>query len=288
VLAGFAVAAVLTTVFLWWESRTEHPMLRLSFFENPRFSAASVAITLVFFAMFGTVFLLTQYLQFVLGFTPLEAGFRVMPVATMIIAAPLSARLTERFGTKVVVASGLTIVSGAMVLLASISVDSGYGQVAMALALLGIGMGTAMAPATDSIMGSLPLAKAGVGSAMNDTTRQIGGALGVAILGSILASTYSSAMEGAVSALPAEAAAVAGDSIGGAVAVASRIGEAARPLIEAANAAFIDGMESAVWVAAGVALAGAIVTWFFLPARPLGRSDVAVATSGEGQGLPPQ
>ncbi|MGA7282817.1 MAG: MFS transporter, partial [Acidimicrobiia bacterium] len=191
VLGGFGLAAVLIGLFLWWETRVAHPMLRLEFFENPRFSAASVAITMVFFAMFGTVFLLTQYLQFVLGFTPLEAGFRVMPVATMIVAAPLSARFTERFGTKRVVTAGLVIVAGAMAILALINVDSGYGHVALALSLLGAGMGTAMAPATDSIMGSLPLAKAGVGSAMNDTTRQIGGALGVAILGSVLASAYS-------------------------------------------------------------------------------------------------
>ena len=194
ILAMFGLAAVLITVFLWWETRTEHPMLQLSFFENPRFSAASVAITMVFFAMFGTVFLNTQYLQFVLGFSPLEAGFRVMPVATMIIAAPLSARFAERFGTKRVVTTGLTIVAVAMSILATITVDTGYGRVAIALAILGIGMGTAMAPATESIMGSLPLAKAGVGSAMNDTTRQIGGALGVAILGSILASSYGNAM----------------------------------------------------------------------------------------------
>jgi EmrB/QacA subfamily drug resistance transporter len=269
VLAAFGVAVVTLSVFLWWETRTDHPMLRLSFFENPRFSAASVAITLVFFAMFGTVFLNTQYLQFVLGYTPLAAGFRVMPVATMIIAAPLSARLTERFGTKIVVASGLTIVAVALSLLATITIDSGYGRVALALAILGAGMGTAMAPATDSIMGSLPLAKAGVGSAMNDTTRQVGGALGVAILGSVLASSYGAAMEPVVGQLPADAAATATDSIGGAVAVGSQIGEAGLELIRAASEAFIDGMNAAVWVAVGVALLGAIVTWVYLPARPL-------------------
>jgi MFS family permease len=235
---------------------------------------------MVFFAMFGTVFLLTQYLQFVLGFTPLEAGFRVMPVATMIVAAPISARLTERIGTKIVVAAGLTIVACAMTLLALVTIDSGYGQVALALALLGIGMGTAMAPATDSIMGSLPLAKAGVGSAMNDTTRQIGGALGVAILGSVLASSYSSSMAPVVSALPDEAASVAGDSIGGAVAVASQIGDAAGPLLDAANEAFINGMQSAVWVAVGVALVGAVVTWLFLPARPLPPIDDSGSVRG--------
>jgi EmrB/QacA subfamily drug resistance transporter len=272
VMTMFGLAAVLIAVFLWWETRTEHPMLQLSFFENPRFSAASVAITLVFFAMFGTVFLNTQYLQFVLGFTPLEAGFRVMPVATMIVAAPLSARFTERFGTKRVVTTGLVIVAAAMSILATITVDTGYGRVAIALAILGAGMGTAMAPATESIMGSLPLAKAGVGSAMNDTTRQIGGALGVAILGSVLASSYSASMAPVVANLPPEAAAVAGDSVGGATAVASQIGAAGGPLLEAAGAAFIDGMGIAVWVAAGVALLGAVVTGVFLPARPLERA----------------
>ncbi len=267
VLGGFVVAAILIGVFLWWENRVEHPMLQLSFFENPRFSAASIAITLVFFAMFGTVFLNTQYLQFVLGYSPLEAGFRVMPVATMIVAAPLSARFAERFGTKRVVTTGLVIVALAMSILATITVDTGYGRVALALAILGAGMGTAMAPATESIMGSLPLAKAGVGSAMNDTTRQIGGALGVAILGSILASSYSQAMAPVVANLPAEAAEVAGDSVGGAMAVANQIGEAGARLADAASAAFIGGMEAAVWVAAGVALLGAVVTFLWLPAR---------------------
>jgi EmrB/QacA subfamily drug resistance transporter len=276
VLAAFGAAAVLIVVFLWWESRVEHPMLQLGFFENPRFSAASVAITLVFFAMFGTVFLNTQYLQFVLGYSPLEAGFRVMPVATMIVAAPLSARFAERFGTKKVVTTGLVIVSIAMSILATITVDTGYGRVALALAVLGLGMGTAMAPATESIMGSLPLAKAGVGSAMNDTTRQIGGALGVAILGSILASSYGSAMESVVASLPPQAAEIAGDSVGGAMAVASQAGAAGAPLAEAAAVAFVGGMESAVWVAAGVAMLGAIVTFLWLPARGADQDETAL------------
>ena len=168
-----------------------------------------------------------------------------------------------------VVASGLTIVALALSILATITIDTGYGRVALALAILGAGMGTAMAPATDSIMGSLPLAKAGVGSAMNDTTRQIGGALGVAILGSILASSYGNAMDPVVSQLPAPAADVASDSIGGAAAVAAQIGEAGASLIRAASEAFIDGMNSAVWVAVGVALLGAIVTWAYLPAQPV-------------------
>ena len=273
VLGAFAGAVVLLGAFLWWEWRAEHPMLRLEFFKNPRFSAASGAITMVFFAMFGTVFLLTQHLQFVLGFTPLEAGIRVMPVATMIIAAPLAARVVEKVGTKIVVTLGLTTVAVAMGWLATIDINSGYGHIALTLSLLGLGMGSAMAPATESIMGSLPLAKAGVGSAMNDTTRQIGGALGVAILGSILASSYGTAMAPVVQDLPPRAAEIAGDSVGGAIRVAGEIGEAGVALVAAANQAFVDAMSSAVWVAAGIALLGAALTWLYLPAHALTPED---------------
>jgi EmrB/QacA subfamily drug resistance transporter len=267
ILGGFGLAAVLLGALVWWELRTPHPMLQMSFFKNPRFSAASASITLVFFALFGTVFLIAQYLQFVLGFTPLEAGIRVMPVATLIIAAPLSARLTEKVGTKVVVTTGLVIVSTALTILAMVEPDGGYGRVALALSVMGFGMGMTMAPATESIMGSLPLAKAGVGSAMNDTTRQVGGALGVAVLGSVLASTYATSMGGAVAGLPAPAAELALDSVGGAARVAGQLGEAGTPLLRAAGSAFVDGMGNAVWVAAGIALVGAVVAALFLPAR---------------------
>ncbi|MEX0666788.1 MAG: MFS transporter, partial [Acidimicrobiia bacterium] len=231
------------------------------------FSAASASITLVFFAMFGTVFLIAQYLQFVLGFTPFQAGLRVMPVATLIVAAPLSARLTEKFGSKIVVTAGLVIVATALTVMAGVDVDGGYGRVALALSIMGFGMGMTMAPATDSIMGSLPLAKAGVGSAMNDTTRQVGGALGVAVLGSVLASTYSAAMTPVVAALRSPASDLALDSVGGAAGVAAQIGEAGAGLLNAAASAFVDGMGNAVLVAAGVALIGAVVSALFLPSR---------------------
>jgi hypothetical protein len=268
ILGAFGIAAVLLAAFLVWEWRNDHPMLNMNFFRNPRFSAASVSITLVFFALFGTIFLLTQYLQFVLGYSPLEAGARIMPIATLVIAAPLSARLVERIGTKFTVALGLTTVGVALGVLSTVSDTSGYGLVATTLVLLGLGMGTTMAPATDSIMGSLPLAKAGVGSAVNDTTRMVGGALGVAVLGSVLASRFGSAMEGISSALPGGAGEAASDSIGGALAVASRLGpDQAGALIGAAKSAYIDGMGGAVLVATAVAIGGALVALFFLPAR---------------------
>ena len=280
ILTGFAVAAVLLGLMVWWELRTPHPMLQMSFFRNPRFSAASASITLVFFAMFGTVFLIAQYLQFVLGYTPFQAGLRVMPVATLIIAAPLSARLTEKFGSKIVVTAGLLIVATALAVLAGVDVADGYGRVALAISIMGLGMGTTMAPATESIMGSLPLAKAGVGSAMNDTTRQVGGALGVAVLGSVLASTYSAAMTPVVAGLPAPAADLALDSVGGAARVAAQLGEAGAGLLNSAASAFVDGMGNAVLTAAGVALVGAGVAAIFLPSRAAHQPSHSASDTG--------
>jgi EmrB/QacA subfamily drug resistance transporter len=275
-LVAVVIAAVLLAIFILWELRNEHPMLQISFFENPRFSAANVSITLVFFALFGTIFVLTQYLQFVLGYTPLQAGIRVMPIATMIVAAPLSARLTERFGTKAVVAVGLTVVAIALGSASRVTPGSGYGLVAVVLPLLGAGMGLTMAPATDSIMGSLPLAKAGVGSAMNDTTRQVGGALGVAVVGSVASSSYAGAISPALRGLPAPAASAVGDSIGAAAAVAAKAGPSGARLFESAKTAFIHGMGSGALVAALVAAAGAIVALLFLPARPVETMEIDV------------
>jgi EmrB/QacA subfamily drug resistance transporter len=170
IIACFAGAAILLTAFVIWERRTDHPILDVRFFANPRFSAASIAVTLVFFAMFGTLFFVSQYLQFVLGYSALQSGVALIPVAAaLMVAAPLSAKLVEWFGTKAVVATGLGVVALALFVFSFATTTSGYGIVAAVLILIGVGMGLAMAPATDSIMGSLPPERAGVGSAV--TTR---------------------------------------------------------------------------------------------------------------------
>jgi EmrB/QacA subfamily drug resistance transporter len=270
VLGAFGVAAVLAVAFIWWERRIQHPMLPMGFFRDPRFSAASGAIAMAFFALFGSVFLLTQHLQFVLGYTPLQAGVRILPVAALAVAAPLAARLTEGIGAKLVVAAGLLVVAGALWVLSTVQLGDGYGRVAAALALLGIGMGLVVAPATESIMGSVPLAKAGVGSAMNDTTRQVGGALGVAVLGSILAASYGAAIQPTLRGAPPQVAQTAGDSIGAAATIAAQLGPQGRGLLEAARSAFIQGMGDALQVGAGVAALAALLVLLFLPARATG------------------
>ena len=185
--------------FAIWELRSDHPMLNVGFFSNPRFTAASLAITLNFFALFGSLFLLTQYLQSVLGFSALAAGVRIIPFAVVMMAvAPQSAKLAERFGTKVVVTVGLVIVAAGLAVITLVEPSAGYTPVFFAFVIMALGMALTMAPATESIMGSLPRDKAGVGSAVNDTTRQVGGALGVAIIGSVYSSVYAGSITSAI------------------------------------------------------------------------------------------
>jgi EmrB/QacA subfamily drug resistance transporter len=257
ILAAFVASAVTAAVFVAWELRTASPMLDVRFFLNPRFTAASVSIALVFFALFGTIFFLTQYLQSVLGFSTLAAGVRVIPFAfAMMPAAAISPKLAARFGTKLTVTAGLLAISGGLGLLTLATDGTGYGLVAASLLVTGLGMGLAMAPATDSIMGALPLEKASVGSAMNDTTRMVGGSLGVAIMGSVLSSVYAAHV-------PASAGAVAQDSVGGAMAVAASTHDEA--LAQAASHAFVSGMTAAALVGTIVAVAGALLAFFLLP-----------------------
>ncbi len=191
VLAAFAAGFGLLVVFVFWESWTDQPMLDIGFFRNPRFSVASAAITLTFMSLMGVIFVLTQYLQTVLGYSPLKAGAILIPMSlVLLVLAPTSARIVERVGTKAVLGTGLLLVSTALALQTTFEVSSSTVHVIAVTMVLAAGMANVMAPATESIMGSLPRAKAGVGSAVNDTTRQMGGALGVALLGSLLASVY--------------------------------------------------------------------------------------------------
>jgi len=285
------VGLVLLAVFIVWELRTDHPMLDVRFFEKPRFTAAAAAITLVFFAMFGSLFLQTQYFQFVLGYSPLETGIRMLPfAAAMMITAPLSSRVVQRIGTKFTVAIGLGLVTTGLVALTGLQADTPYGNIFWRLMLMSAGMGFTMAPATESVMGSLPIFKAGVGSAVNDTTRQIGGALGVAIVGSVLATTYSDRMGPILSTLP-PAASAAGNSIGAAQAIARSLPEqmagVSTALIAASKSAFVTAMHQGVLVAAAATLLGVVLVLVFLPAtardEELGEQDFEFATEHAGE-----
>jgi Na+/melibiose symporter-like transporter len=287
IIAAGALGVALLAVFALWEAYSKHPMLDVKFFKKPRFTAASLAITLVFFGLFGTTFLLTQYFQFVLAYTPLETGVRLLPFAlTLMVTAPLSARFVKRVGTKVVVATGLSLVTAGLLLLLGVGVDTPYGNIVWRMMIMAVGMGCTMAPATESIMGSLPLAKAGVGSAVNDTTRMVGGSLGVAVIGSVLSSIYSSKVAdvfvGPAARVPKSAQSAAEDSLGAALNVAERVGEQApavgSQLAATAKQAFVDGLHSGVLVGAAATILGVIIVIAFLPARARDE-DVALQTA---------
>jgi EmrB/QacA subfamily drug resistance transporter len=259
-LAVFAVAVVLLAVFGIWEVRSANPMLDLKFFRNPRFSAASGAIMVQFMAMMGMFFLLTQYLQFGRGYSALSAGVHSLPMPIAMMAfATISPKFVERHGPKKVVTVGMLLTAVGVVGLSVLDVSTPYVTLGIFLFVMGMGAGMVMPPSTTSIMSTLPLAKAGVGSAVNDTTREIGAALGVGIMGSVLASQYQSSLTSAITALPATAREQANTGVGEALQIAQKLGGAAGGrLADAARAAFIDGMQVSLWVAAALLVAGAV------------------------------
>src|SRR5262245_3613481 len=267
-ILGAAVA--LLAGFAAWELRREDPMVPLRVFRNSRFTAASVSVTLVFFSLFGALFLLTQILQFVRGYTPLEAGASALPFAFAVgITSPIAAILSKSRGSaKVPVAAGLVLMAVGLAIMADSTAASGWWHYVFATVLMGAGMGFAMAPATDSIMGSLPAAQAGVGSAVNDTTREIGGVLGGAALGSVPPSTYAPRIADAITGLPHNASDTARSSLGGALTVAQHLaGPTANHVTHAAREAFLAGVSKGLLVAIIASAIGALLALRYVPAR---------------------
>ena len=266
-IAGFALAIGALAAFVAYEMRTPAPLLDIRLFRNPRFSAASAAITFSFFALFGFIFLITQYFQILRDYGALETGIRLLPVALSTgTAAVIGTILAVRVGNKVVVATGLAL--GAIMFAWTSQVDGSttYLEIAAQMVVLGTAMGFTSAPATESIMGAVPAANAGVGSGVNDTTRELGGTLGVAVIGSVFASLYAAGFDGATSGLPTEA---ASDSVGAAFAISDQLGGAPGALIrEMASAGFYDGLAAGCLVAAGVCAVGSLFAAAALPSRP--------------------
>ena len=287
ILLGLAILGLFVVV----ERRSEHPSLDISLFRMPAFSAGSAALTLAFFALFGVTFFLTFYLQFARAYTPFEAGLRFIPVAVALAYfAPRSDRLVQRFGGKVVVASALTLIAVAFGAYQYVDVHTNIWVIEAILFGQGTGMANVVAPATNSILSVVPQAKAGAGSAVNNTVRQVGGALGVAVIGSVLAATYGSNLGHAVDRLPARARDIARQSIGATVQVAQHAPPAMRPqaqrLLARAGGAYVRSMHDAAWVSAGCALVGAIATAIWLPGRGGGRGPVPVRESAAPAAAP--
>ena len=266
-LLTFGLALVAIVAFGARERTARHPMLDLSLFRDRRFSVASAGITLTFFAMFGTFFLMAQYLQLVLGYTPFESGLFQLPFAfIMMSVAPRVPKLVARWGAAKVVPTGLLFTATGLAAFSSIGVESSLLHVYACVLPLGLGMAITMTPLTTLIMSSVPLGRAGVGSAMNDTTRELGGALGVAVLGSVVTSQYTSGIGATLAGLPEQARGLADSGLAGALRVAGNVGGAeGEALTAAAKQAFVDGLSLAAIVGSVVVFVAAFVSWKLLP-----------------------
>ncbi|MGF7236755.1 MAG: MFS transporter [Frankia sp.] len=268
-IVGFAATAAIAVAFVTVERRRPNPMLDVSLFRTPAFSAASGAVTVAFFALFGFIFLITQYFQFIRGYGTVSTGVRILPVAMMIaVGSVVGAILAGRLGTRVIVVTGLLLFGTAFAWIAVSTTFEPYPQIAAQMVLMGLGLGLTSAPATESILSVLPAAKAGVGSAVNDATREAGGTLGVAVIGSVFTSIYTHHLAGtSISALPEHVASVARNSVGAAIATAAQAPPALRgQLVSDVNASFMSGLHVACFVAAGVCWLGAAGS-FALPGR---------------------
>lgn len=278
-LTGFAVAALLLAAFVAAERRTPDPMLDVTLFRDRRFSAASAAVAITFFALAGFIFLITQYFQFVREYGALSTGARILPVATSIaVASVAGAALAPRIGTKVVVATGLALFGSAFLWIANVAVDASYAHVIVPqMVLMGLGMGLISTPATESILLVLPPGRAGVGSAVNDATRELGGTLGVAVVGSVFSSVYAARLaDGSFARLPGPALTQAQDSVGAAQAMA----RGTAGLTSAMNDAFLAGLHTSCVLIGSLCLVGAVGALVALPGRRFGAAEVEIAVDG--------
>ena len=268
-LVSFAAGTAIAILFVGWEMRRDDPMLDMSLFRNRSFSAGSVALALLFFAMAGTVFLQAQYLQFVLEYTPLAAGLALVPAAIgMLLGTGAGAHLAEMHGGRIAVTAG-TLIATAGVAVQAAFVDGGsYVPTGIGLLLFGLGAGVAMPPATEMIMATLPPARAGVGSAVNDTVREFGGALGVAVVGSVAATSYTTSMHRELDRFPnltGTDRSLLINNVGAAIHVSRHLGADADQIAAAARSAFVDSMHSSLWIAAGLAFCAAAAAFTQLP-----------------------
>jgi len=275
-LVGFAIAILSAIAFVLIERDSPHPMLDVKLFTTPAFSAASGTVTIAFFALFGFIFLITQYFQFVRGYGALSTGVRILPVALSLgLFSVLGANFAARLGTRAIVCTGLVLLGGAFAWIAQTSATFPYPVIAIQMVMMGSAMGLITTPATESILSVLPAAKAGLGSAVNDATRETGGTLGVAIIGSVYTSLYITRLTNGAAGLPHATLTAAKGSVGAAYAIARqaspRIGH---ELIAHVQSAFLAGLHAGCYVAAGACVVG-VLGALALPGRAQGHSEAS-------------
>jgi EmrB/QacA subfamily drug resistance transporter len=266
-LVSFGIAFVMLLFFVLWELHVDEPMLDMRFFKNPAFSTGTGGMILIFLAMYGVMFLITQYFQLILGYSPLSAALRLLPMAPiMILVSPMTPRLSAKFGANRVVSSGMISVAAGLLMFRALTSHTPYWYVLVCIVPLVTGIALCMSPMTASIMSAVPERRAGAGSAMNDATRELGAALGIALMGSLAQSSYTASLASTVQHLPAPIRTEANTSLADALTAAGKLGGAAgHALTAAANHAFLNGIELAVTAGAVLALISAFIVFRNLP-----------------------
>jgi predicted MFS family arabinose efflux permease len=282
VLGGIVLALGTGLAFLAHERWVREPMLDLGLFRNPRLGWGTAAMTLAALALAGLAFNLSQFLQFVQGYTPLQAGLRFLPIAAGFgVAGPLSQKLVGKLGTGRTVAGGLGLAALTMVAIGQVDPGTTYWLLGSVLLIFGLGIGIAFVPSTDAVMAAVPVENAGLGSAINDAARQVGAALGIGVLGAIVNAAYASKVGDAFSHLAPEAAVLAKRSVGAALQVANAAGgEQGEALRRSAMGAFTDGFTLALLVGAALSAVGAAVVFRRLPSRDVIRGAVSGSEGG--------
>lgn len=270
-LGAFAVGIGVLVAFVVWEMHVAEPMLDVRFFRNPAFSTGTGGMILIFLGMYGVMFLLTQYFQLVLGFSAIGAALRTLPLSpVMLVVAPFTPRLSNRFGAHRVVGVGMLGVATGFALFTHLGLHTGYPYVLLCLVPFAAGMSLTMSPMTASIMSAVPPRRAGAGSAMNDAARELGAALGVAVLGSVAASKYTAKLAHVTAALPAGSRHQAGSSLADALSVAGRLPGGGAHVAAGARLAFIDGFHLACMAGTALAVVAAGIVLRYLPHRLMG------------------
>jgi EmrB/QacA subfamily drug resistance transporter len=268
VIGPIAAGIGVLVAFCVHETRTDHPSLDVRLFRDPRLSAAAAAIALNFFAMAGVYFFMSFYLQNVRGYSPMHAGLLTTPVAIgQLVASNRSASLVRRFGAKVIAAGGLAIVTAALIGYHTLTVTTSVVALECIYFLQGLGMGVVMPTATESVMSVVPRERAGAGSAITNTSRQVSVALGVAVLGSILARAYRAGLAPGLRALPAASRRPATQSVAATQAAATRLGHGGAALMALADRSFVDAMHVTTVVSAVIAATGAILIAIWMPGQ---------------------
>lgn len=270
------VAVVFLGAFVLWERRAPRPLLPMELFGERLFTISVVAVALVYGALMGVMFFLPQFLQLVQGNSPLQSGIAVLPGAGgLLVASLVSPRIAERIGTRVTVVIGLSMVTVGLAAAAFLTADSAYWQIGGSLGLMGLGLGMVLPQATNGILASVPRERAGMGSAVNDGMSELGGSLGVAVLGSLLALGYRNSIESAITAagdaireIPSGVVDAVRESLAaGNLAVARLPADESTPIRRVAGEAFVSGMTTALMVAAAIVALGAVLAWWLFPAR---------------------